>query len=161
VSVQNYSFTPAAVTVAMGQSVTWQFHAMHTTTSNQLFWDSGMRSSGSFVVVFRDAGRFGFHCSMHPSMTGKVHVPMTRTGSSSTGWRMRWSTRTSTPANRRFDVQYKRVGATTWTWFRTGTARRAGMFDPARSGSYLLRARTRNVGVGRSGWSATVTVPIS
>jgi plastocyanin len=161
VSVQNYSFTPAIVTVAMGQTVTWEFHSMHTTTSNQRFWDSGMRSSGTYVVAFRDAGTFGYHCSMHSSMTGKVHVAMTRTGSSTNGWRMRWSTRTSTPANRRFDVQYKRVGATIWTWFRKSTARRAGLFDPARNGSYLMRARTRNVGVGASAWSPAMTVRIS
>jgi plastocyanin len=161
VSVQNYSFTPAIVTVAMGQTVTWEFHAMHTTTSNQRFWDSGMRSSGGYVVTFRDAGTFGYHCSMHSSMTGRVRVAMTRTGSSANGWRMRWSTRTSTPANRRFDVQYKGIGASTWTWFRKGTARRAGSFDPTRNGSYVLRARTRNVGVGASAWSPTTTVRIS
>jgi len=161
VSVQDFSFTPSTVAVAMGQTVTWEFHSLHTSTSNQRFWDSGERGSGSYVAAFLDAGTFGYHCSMHPSMTGLVRVPMTRTGSSANGWRIRWSTRTSTATNRRFDVQYKRVGATTWKWFRTSTAKRAGLFDPARHGSYLVRARARNVGVGASSWSPTLRVLIS
>lgn len=161
VSVQDFSFTPAIVTVSLGRTVTWAFHSMHTATSNQRFWDSGQRSSGTYVVAFRDAGSYGYLCTMHPSMTGRVRVPMTRTGSSTTGWRMRWSTRTSTLAARRFDVQYERVGTTSWTWFRRSTAKRSGLFNPSRHGSYLLRARTRNVGVGASGWSPATTVRIS
>jgi plastocyanin len=162
VSVQDFSFTPARVTVGLGRTVTWVFNPTgHTTTSNQGFWDSGLRRSTSFVVTFRDAGTFGYHCSMHPEMTGKVRVPLTATGSAARGWKLRWSTRTSTPSHRRFDVQFKRAGATTWTRFRHATARRAGMFDPARAGSYVVRARTRNVGVGSSGWSPTLTVRIS
>jgi plastocyanin len=161
VSVQDFSFTPSTVAVGLGQTVTWQFHSMHTSTSDQRFWDSGMRSSGGFVVTFRDAGSYAYHCSMHPSMTGRVRVPMTAAGSASDGWRLRWSVRTSTPANRRFDVRFKKVGTSTWTTFRRATAKRAGHFDPAGAGSYLVKARTRNVGVGKSGWSPALTVRIS
>jgi plastocyanin len=161
VSVQDFSFTPASVTVGQAETVTWTFHAMHTTTSNQGFWDSGIRSSGRYVVAFLDGGTFGYHCSMHPSMTGRVHVPVRASGTAAAGWRLRWSARTSTPANRRFDVQVKRVGATTWTWFRRATAKRGGFFDPSRAGSYLVRTRTRNVGVGVSGWSPRLTVRVS
>lgn len=161
VSVQDFSFTPATVTVGMGQSVTWSFHSMHTTTSNQRFWDSGMLASGSYAVTFRDAGTFGYHCTMHPSMTGRVRVPVRRTGAAADGWRVRWSVRASTPTSRRFDVQYKRSGATSWKWFRNDTVKRSGFFNPARSGSYLLRARTRNVGVGVSGWSPRLTLRIT
>ena len=161
VSVQDFSFTPARVGVGLGESVTWTFHSLHTSTSNQGFWSSGERSTGDYVVTFLDAGTFGYHCAMHPSMTGKVRVPITASGSASAGWRLRWSTRTSTPANRRFDVRFKRVGATTWTAFRSGTAKRAGSFHPSRAGSYLVRARTSNVGVGHSGWSPALTVRLS
>ncbi|MBW8750111.1 MAG: hypothetical protein JF565_01650 [Propionibacteriales bacterium] len=160
VSVQDFSFTPALVSVGLGETVTWRFHALHTSTSNQRFWDSGERSSGDYVVTFLDAGTFRYHCSMHPSMTGKVRVPMTASAASA-GWKLRWSTRTSTPANRRFDVRFKRVGASSWTAFRSGTAKRAGSFHPARAGSYLVRARTSNVGVGHSAWSPALTVRIS
>ena len=161
VAVRDISITPATVTVGQGETVTWVFHAMHTSTSNQGFWDSGARSSGDFAVTFPDAGTFGYHCSMHPSMTGRVRVPVRATGTAATGWRLRWSARTSTPVGRRFDVQVKRVGATTWTWLRRATARRSASFDPSRGGSYLVRARTRNTGVGASGWSPALTVPVS
>jgi hypothetical protein len=161
VSVQDFSFTPASVTVGEGDTVTWTFHALHTTTSNQAFWDSGARSSGSYAVAFLDAGTFGYHCSMHPSMTGRVRVPVRATGTAATGWRLRWSARTTTPAGRRFDVQVRRAGATTWTWLRRATAKRSALFDPSRSGSYLVRARTRNGDVGRSGWSPAVTLQVS
>jgi plastocyanin len=161
VSVQDFSFTPAVVTVGQGETVTWTFHALHTTTSNQGFWNSGARSTGSYAVAFPDAGTFGYHCSMHPSMTGRVRVPVQASGAPATGWRLRWSARTGTPADRRFDVQVKRAGASTWTWLRRATARRSAMFDPSRHGSYLVRARTHNGAVGRSGWSPALTVRIS
>jgi plastocyanin len=161
VSVQDFSFTPSTVTVGLGQAVTWQFHSMHTSTSNQRFWDSGIRSSGGYVVTFVDAGSFAYHCSMHPSMTGRVRVRMTASGSASDGWRLRWSARTSTPASRRFDVRFKKAGASRWTTFRKATAKRSGRFDPAGAGSYLVKSRTRNVGVGKSGWSPALTVRVS
>jgi plastocyanin len=161
VSVQDFSFTPATVTVGQGEDVTWTFHSMHTSTSDQRFWDSGMRSGGSFVVTFADAGTFGYHCSMHPSMTGRVRVPLQAAGTAASGWRLRWSSRTSTPSDRRFDVQVKRVGSTRWTWFRKATETRVGSFDPARKGRYVVRARTRNLGVGASRWSPALTVQIS
>jgi hypothetical protein len=159
--VQDFAFTPAAVTVGMGSTVTWVFHSEHTTTSDQGFWDSGHRSAGRFVVTFRDAGGFGYHCEMHPSMTGRVRVPLTASGSAARGWSLRWSTRTSTPSNVRFDVRFKRVGTTTWRSFRRASAKRAGLFHPARSGRYVVKARTRNVGVGASGWSPRLRLRIS
>ncbi|MGY2875327.1 plastocyanin [Marmoricola sp. URHA0025 HA25] len=162
VSVQDFSFTPAAVTTGLGDTVTWAFASMHTTTSNQRFWSSGARDSGDrYQVRFRDAGAFGYHCSMHPSMTGRVSVPVRASGSSASGWRLTWSVRTSTPANRRFDVRLKRVGTSRWTSYRKATAKRAASFDPARTGTYLVEARTRNVGAGVSGWSPALTVAIS
>ncbi|HEX7715957.1 MAG TPA: hypothetical protein VF416_01620 [Marmoricola sp.] len=160
VSVQDFSFTASTVTVALGQSVTWQFHAMHTSTSDQGFWDSGMRSSGDYAVAFLDAGTFRYHCSMHPSMTGAVRVPLAAKGSAADGWRLRWSVRASTPPGRRYDVQYRRTGTHSWTSWRTSTAKRSGRFHPVGAGSYLVRARTHQAGVGTSSWSPKRTVTI-
>jgi len=161
VTVQDFSFTPASVRTGLGDTVTWVFLAMHTTTSNQRFWNSGARESGSYRVTFSDAGTFRYHCSMHPFMTGRVSVPVRAAGSATGGWRITWSVRTTTPANRRFDVRVKRVGASSWTSYRSATAKRSGSFDPARAGSYVVEARTRNVGVGASGWSPALTVAVS
>jgi plastocyanin len=161
VSVTNFAFTSANVTVGQGQKVTWVFHAEHTTTSRQGFWDSGMRSSGGYAVTFPDAGTFAYLCTMHPSMTGSVKVPLKATGTAKKGWTLRWSSRSSTPSNRRFDVQYHRVGVAAWTSFRSATASRTAKFNPAKSAKYVVRARTNNVGHGTSGWSPSLTVTIS
>jgi hypothetical protein len=69
--------------------------------------------------------------------------------------------RTSTPPRRRFDVRIKRVGASAWMSYRKASAKRSGSFDPARAGSYLVEARTLNVGVGASGWSPPATLAVS
>jgi plastocyanin len=160
VSVTNYAFTPASVTVVLGGAVSWQFHAEHTTTSRQGFWNSGHRMSGSFTYIFVDAGTFAYYCTMHSSMTGQVAVPLTATGTPTTGWTVRWSSRSSTPASIRFDLQYRRVGTTAWVNSRVSTASRSTKFNPARSASYQLRARTR-IGSKVSGWSPVRTVKIS
>jgi plastocyanin len=161
VSVTNYAFTPSSVQVAMGSTVSWQFHGDHTTTSNEGFWASGERMSGAFNRAFPDAGNFGYHCSMHPFMTGVVRVPLRSAGRPLTGYLLTWSVRSSTPGSIRFDIQYLRSGATRWSSFRSATAQRSARFNPARSGTYLVRARTRNVGHGASGWSATLHLKIS
>ncbi len=160
VDVVNYAFTPSSVQVAMGSTVSWHFHGDHTTTSNQGFWNSGERTSGSFNVVFSDAGNFAYHCMMHPFMTGVVRVPMRSTGRPLKGYRLTWSTRSMTPAALRYDVQYKLAGTKTWHSFRAATSSRSGKFNPARSGSYLVRARTRKAGRA-SGWSAALHLKIS
>ncbi|MCW2854748.1 MAG: blue (type 1) copper domain protein [Marmoricola sp.] len=160
VGVANYAFTPSSVQVVMGGTVAWEFHGDHTTTSNQGFWNSGERTSGSFVHAFPDAGNFGYHCMMHPFMTGMVRVPMRAAGRPLAGYRLTWSVRSSTPASLRYDVQYKRSGATRWTSFRSATAQRSARFNPARSATYLVRARTRRVGGGASSWTAALHVVI-
>jgi plastocyanin len=161
VSVTNFRFSPASVTVGQGGKVAWTFHSLHTTTSNQGFWDSGMRSSGTFTMSFADAGTFGYHCTMHPFMTGSVKVPMRATGSASHGWKLTWSTRSSTPSNRRYDVQERKPGSSHWSTYRTATSKRSATFDPAHHGKYAFRARTHNGSRGASGWSPTLLVRIS
>lgn len=161
VSVADFAFSPSSVQISQGGSVTWQFHAEHTTTSNQHFWDSEHKTSGSYVVAFPDAGNYGYFCEMHPSMTGVVRVPLKSTGKSSTGYQVTWSTRTSTPANRRFDVQYKKSGAAHWTSWRSSSAGRSAKFNPAHSGTYLVRARTHNGTHGASGWTSSLSLKIT
>ena len=78
VSVQNFSFTPGEVTVAVGSTVTWNFESgFHTTTgTGDEEWDSGGTSDGdSFSHTFNNAGTFTFICSIHPAqMQGTVTV---------------------------------------------------------------------------------------
>jgi plastocyanin len=168
VSIENHSFNPPTVRVAQGDTVTWTQNeplVQHTSTSDQGFWHSPDLSTGdsySQTAAFRSAGRYGYHCAIHPDMTGAVLVPMKASGTASTGWRLRWSSLSTTPANRAFDVQIKRPGSTTWAAFRTDTAARTAFFDPSRTGDYRFRARTRNLGnASHSGWSPVLVATIT
>ncbi|HEY6065954.1 MAG TPA: plastocyanin/azurin family copper-binding protein [Thermoanaerobaculia bacterium] len=69
------SFSPAAVTVAPGEMVTWQFLAFHTSTSDLQtgsaeVWNSGFLSTGSFSHTFNTPGTYHFYCAVHSSPGG-------------------------------------------------------------------------------------------
>lgn len=168
VSMQNYAFNPDSVKATQGSTVQWsqeQSLVQHTTTSDQGFWTSGFLSTGqtySETTAFENAGIYAYHCEVHSFMTAKVKVPLTATGSATTGWTVRWSSLTKTPANRSFDVQIKRPGSTTWTAFRSGVTVRSAFFNPTKAGDYQLRARTNNLdNAMTSAWSPALTVTIS
>ena len=77
VSIINMTFTPATITVTAGTTVTWKNNdnMTHTVTANDDSYDSGNIGSGSsFSKTFSIAGTYPYHCSIHPSMTGKVVV---------------------------------------------------------------------------------------
>jgi hypothetical protein len=113
-------------------------------------------------LTFRDAGTFHYHCAIHTDMTASIRVPIKASGSSSTGWTLRWSGRTSTPTNRSFDVQIKRPGSTAFVGWKTNTKSRTAFFNPTTNGTYAFRARTDNLSNGSSsGWSPTKSVSIS
>lgn len=164
VTVANNAFSPANVTVGLGDTVTWNFPdaVSHTSTSNQGFWDSGAKSGGaSFARTFGSAGRYGYHCTFHSSMTGSVRVPVRATGSAAGGWTLRWAT-AKAPATRDYDVQVRHEGDSSWTWLRRNTAKPTASFDPARTGTWQVRARTSNTDAGKSsGWSPVKAVPVS
>ena len=77
VSIVNMTFTPASITVTPGTTVTWKNNdnMTHTVTADDNSFDSGNIGAGaSFTRTFSVAGTFTYHCSIHPSMTGKVVV---------------------------------------------------------------------------------------
>src|SRR4030067_1239046 len=78
VSIIDFSFSPATVTVNIGDTVRWTHNGafFHTSTSNTLIWDSGTMTNGSiFDFQFNSSGSFPVHCSFHSlSMTGTVNV---------------------------------------------------------------------------------------
>ncbi|MCW2844489.1 MAG: blue (type 1) copper domain protein [Nocardioides sp.] len=164
VTVANMTFSPGTVTVTLGGTVTWHFadSMAHTTTSGQGFWNSGPKSSGqSFARAFSSAGSYGYICSIHPSMHGTVKVPLAATGSSAGGWTLRWSTGTA-GTGRSFDVQVRLSGTSAWRSLRNDTTKATAKFDPSRSGSYEVRARTNNTSSSKSsGWSPARAVAIT
>ena len=70
------TFSPATVTVRVGESVTWQnFSGMkHTTTSDQPYWDQTIDNGQFFMRTFQTPGSFPYHCNIHPGMRGTVVV---------------------------------------------------------------------------------------
>ncbi len=87
VVIQNFAFSPAAVTIHVGQTVMWRNNdmVMHTTTSGSCSgsvctpssgWDSGTLNTGqSFSHTFNATGTFTYYCRIHgASMQGTVVV---------------------------------------------------------------------------------------
>jgi plastocyanin len=76
VSIANFAFKPGKLTVAKGTKVSFSNSdgVTHTATRAGSF-DTGHISPGSSKSVkFSRAGTFAYHCSIHPSMHGKIVV---------------------------------------------------------------------------------------
>lgn len=78
VSIENFAFGPNAITISVGDTVSWtndESSTAHTTTSDDGLWDSGsLGGGGTFEHTFDDAGTFDYICSIHPSMTATITV---------------------------------------------------------------------------------------
>lgn len=78
-----FVFSPAIVTVAPGETVTWDFQGLHTSTSDAMtgpeVWNSGVLSSGTFSHTFGTPGTYPYYCAIHSfpggtMMNGVVQV---------------------------------------------------------------------------------------
>jgi plastocyanin len=77
VTIENFAFDPADLTVSVGDTVTWSNSdsAAHTATADGGSFDTGTIASRSAKsVTFSTAGTFTYHCRIHASMTGQVVV---------------------------------------------------------------------------------------
>jgi plastocyanin len=77
VKIVDFAFKPGTLTIAKGTRVKWtnKGAVTHTSTSNKGVWDSGSIAPGdSFSRVFKKAGTFKYHCTIHPTMTAKIVV---------------------------------------------------------------------------------------
>ena len=77
VTIANFAFSPATVTIQVGDSVTWtnEDSTPHTATAEGGSFDTGQLANGdSESVTFDTAGTFAYVCSIHPQMTGSVVV---------------------------------------------------------------------------------------
>ena len=74
VTVKNMQFTPAAVTVHIGDTVTWinQDFVAHTTTARDGEWDIKVAPGKAGSVVMKSSGSFAYYCRFHPNMMGTV-----------------------------------------------------------------------------------------
>ena len=77
ISIANFAFGPAAITIHPGDTVTWSNNdgSAHTITFKDGSGGSQAIQPGeSFTRKFDKAGNFDYFCSFHPYMTGKVTV---------------------------------------------------------------------------------------
>jgi plastocyanin len=77
VSVDDNVFVPAAVTIDVGGTVTWNWTGSnpHTVTADDDSFSSPQQTSGSFSHTFNTPGTFGYFCEVHgQSMSGTVTV---------------------------------------------------------------------------------------
>lgn len=77
VVISNNSFGPQEITISRGATVKWTNNdaVAHTVTSDNGKFESGQITQGkTFQFTFNDTGTFTYHCSVHPSMTGKIIV---------------------------------------------------------------------------------------
>jgi plastocyanin len=75
VEIMGYKYTPAALTIAVGDTVTWTNHdsAPHNVvvTDGPEKFTSPLLQQGQ---TFSKAGTYSYFCSVHPDMTAKVTV---------------------------------------------------------------------------------------
>ena len=76
VTIDNFVFEPARVTVKVGTTVTWTNHddIPHTVVSAGKYRSKTMDTDDSFSFTFTSACDYKYFCSLHPHMTGMIKV---------------------------------------------------------------------------------------
>ena len=78
ITIDNFSFAPATLTVSPGTEVTWVNHddIPHTVVSDDkaTFKSRALDTDEKFSFTFTKPGTYTYFCSLHPKMTAKVVV---------------------------------------------------------------------------------------
>ena len=77
VTIDNFTFTPPELTVAVGTTVKWLNHddIPHTVVeSNKAFRSKALDTDDAYSFTFASAGTFNYFCGLHPHMVGKIIV---------------------------------------------------------------------------------------
>jgi plastocyanin len=77
VTIDNFTFAPAQLTVKAGTTVTWrnQDDIPHTVASSaRLFKSKALDTDDSFSFTFKDPGSYEYFCSLHPHMKATIVV---------------------------------------------------------------------------------------
>lgn len=79
VKIDNFSFGPTSLTVAVGTTVIWTNrddipHTVVSTDDAKTFKSKVLDTDEKFSFTFTKAGTYPYFCSVHPKMTGKVIV---------------------------------------------------------------------------------------
>jgi len=77
VQIDNFAFTPAALTVTAGTTVTWKNEddSPHRIgDKNGTFKSAALDTDDSFSHTFAAPGEYPYICTIHPYMVGKIIV---------------------------------------------------------------------------------------
>lgn len=77
VKIDNFSFSPATITVPAGTAVRWtnRDDIPHTVVSDDKQFKSGpLDTDDQFTYIFSKPGSYMYFCSIHPKMTAKIIV---------------------------------------------------------------------------------------
>jgi plastocyanin len=79
VTIDNFAFAPALMTIAPGTKVTWdnKDEEPHTVTSADgglMFKSPALDTDDRFSFTFTEPGTYKYFCSIHPHMVGTIVV---------------------------------------------------------------------------------------
>jgi amicyanin len=77
VTIDNFTFTPPELTVAVGTTVKWVNHddiPHNVINKDKVFRSKALDTDDSFSFTFTSAGTFDYFCGLHPHMQGKIIV---------------------------------------------------------------------------------------
>ena len=77
VTIDNFTFSPKELTVAVGTTVKWVNHddIPHTVVEKKTtFRSKALDTDDSYSFTFTSAGEFDYFCGLHPHMVGRVIV---------------------------------------------------------------------------------------
>ncbi|MFH1150916.1 MAG: cupredoxin domain-containing protein [Actinomycetota bacterium] len=75
VTMKGQAFSPAEVTIKVGEAVSWMNDDSVAHTITGADFDSGEIQPGmEFIRTFTKPGTYDYHCTIHPTMTGKTIV---------------------------------------------------------------------------------------
>ncbi|NMM87876.1 copper-binding protein [Rhodococcus sp. SRB_17] len=80
VTVTGMAYSPASITVNVGDTVTWVFddngmaHDVRGLGSARSLLRSPLKKSGTYTVTFTEPGTYDYTCTPHPDMRGTVVV---------------------------------------------------------------------------------------
>ncbi len=77
ITIDNFTFSPKELTVAVGTTIKWVNHddIPHTVVEKKTtFRSKALDTDDSYSFTFTSAGEFDYFCGLHPHMVGKVIV---------------------------------------------------------------------------------------
>jgi plastocyanin len=161
VSIVDFAFNPSSVKPKQGDVVMWTNTGVqtHTTTSDTAgggigLWNSGnLAHNATFNVTLNFAGKYPYHCTIHPSMVASASVALKASPASGPAGTMFSITfgAVNVPAGFNVDIQIKRPGDAAFSdWKVNITTGRKTSFNSTGEdpGVYQFRARLQNSTTG-------------